>query len=173
MGAEPYIGEVSMFAGSFAPKGWALCDGSVLSISQYSALFSILGATYGGDGRTTFGLPDLRGRAPMHAGRGPGLTPRTLGEMGGSESVALTQNQMPPHNHTANASSADATEVSPQNNVWAVSDERKNLYANAPDTTMNPNAIGVSGGGQPHGNMPPYGVVNYIIALEGIFPSRP
>jgi microcystin-dependent protein len=161
-----------MFAGNFAPRGWAFCDGRILSISTNSALFSILGTTYGGNGTTTFALPDLRGRAPIHAGQGPGLSNRTLGEMGGTESVALTQNQMPTHSHQANAFSGEGTSTSPQNNVWAGSAQRDSIYTNNPNTTMSPSAVSPAGGGQPHGNMPPYGVVNYIIALEGVFPPR-
>ena len=169
---DPYIGQSIMFGGNFAPRGWALCNGQLLSIAQNTALFSILGTTYGGDGRTTFGLPDLRGRTPIHAGQGPGLTNRTLGESGGAETVILSAGQMPAHSHVANAASGGGSATSPQNAVWAASTARDNIYAAAADTTLSPSAIGPAGGGQSHDNMPPYQAVNYIIALEGIYPPR-
>ncbi|MCX4248096.1 phage tail protein [Paraliomyxa miuraensis] len=168
---EPFIGQIIMFAGNFAPRGWALCDGQLLPISQNQALFSILGTTYGGDGRTTFALPDLRGRASLHAGSGPGLTPRSLGQKSGEETVTLTVNQMPSHGHVVNAADTMANVRSPSNAVLA--QEATGAYQNGrTDVTMNPAMIGNSGGSQPHDNMQPYLVVNYIIALEGIFPSR-
>jgi len=169
---DPYIGQIMMFGGNFAPRGWALCNGQLLSIAQNTALFSILGTTYGGDGRTTFGLPDLRGRAPIHWGQGPGLTNRTIGESGGEETVTLSGAQMPAHNHVANAASGGGSATSPQNAVWAASTARDNIYAAAADTSMSPSAIGPAGSGQPHDNMPPYQAVSYIIALEGLYPPR-
>jgi microcystin-dependent protein len=174
--ADPFIGEIRMFGGNFAPTGWALCNGQLLPISQNTALFSILGTTFGGNGQTTFGLPDLRGRVPMNFGQGPGLTPRNLGENGGSETVTLLVTQMPAHTHQANASSANATAPSPQGGVWAQELDSQGGtgtgYTGTPNTTMSPQAIGTAGGGQPHQNLQPYLCVNFIIALNGIFPSR-
>lgn len=171
---DQFLGEIRMFIGNFAPLGWALCDGQLLAITSNTALFSLIGTTYGGDGRTTFALPDLRGRFPMHPGMGPGLSPRSLGQRGGQESVTLTEMQMPAHTHTANASSADADQVSPTGNVWAAEPAGSTaLYHNAaPNTSMNPQAIGVAGGNHSHDNMSPFLCVNFIIALEGIYPSR-
>lgn len=167
--SEPFIGEIIMFAGNFAPRGWAFCDGQLLPISQNTALFSILGTTYGGDGRTTFGLPDLRGRFAMHAGNGPGLTPRRLGEKSGTESNTITANQMPSHNHSVDlASSSEGEETSPAGNIMAVTDDRN--YINDTGSDMGP--TGNSGGGQRVNHMPPYNTVRYIIALVGLFPSR-
>jgi microcystin-dependent protein len=175
--SEPFIGEIRMFAGNFAPRGWSLCQGQLLSIAQNTALFSILGTTYGGNGQTTFALPDLRGRAPMNPGQGPGLSPRTLGEQGGTETVTLLANQMPAHNHMLAASGAQGDQFSPEGHVPAVlvdanTQQPANQYGASPNTTMNPASISVAGGSQPHQNMSPFLCVNFIIALEGIFPSR-
>lgn len=175
--SEPYIGQIMMFAGNFAPRGWQFCQGQVLSIAQNTALFSILGTTYGGNGQTTFALPDLRGRVPMQPGQGPGLSPRTLGEQGGSENVTLISTQMPAHTHAHVASGAQGDQFSPEGNVNAVqvdpnTQQPVNMYSAAPNTTMNPASIGVAGGSQPHNNMQPYTCINFIIAMEGIFPSR-
>ncbi|WP_413174276.1 phage tail protein [Anabaena azotica] len=169
--SEPFIAEIRMFAGNFAPRGWAFCNGQILSISQNTALFALIGTTYGGNGQTTFALPDLRGRTPIHAGQGPGLTPRTLGEAGGTEAVTLISSQIPAHNHSLLAVSTAATSGDPGQNLLAQS--RGSVYAaGSPSATMNPAAIGIAGGSQPHNNMQPFLTVNYIIALEGIFPSR-
>ena len=175
--SDPFIGQIMMFAGNFAPRGWALCQGQLLPIAQNTALFSILGTTYGGDGRNTFALPDLRGRLPMQPGQGPGLSPRTLGEQGGSQTVTLLSTQMPAHTHMLAASGAQADQFSPEGHVSAVqvdlnSQQPVNTYASAPNTTMNPAAIGVAGGNQPHDNMSPFLCINFIIALQGAFPSR-
>ena len=165
--SQPFIGQIVLFAGNFAPRGWALCNGQLLPISQNTALFSILGTTYGGNGQTTFALPDLRGRVAVSSGQGPGLTPRSLGEMAGSETVTLTASQMPAHTHAVNATNNGQTTNRPQSAVPA----KGGTYSTAsPDTTMN--AVGNAGGSQPHDNLPPYTTLNYIIALEGIFPSR-
>ncbi len=174
--SEPFIGEIRMFGGNFAPVGWALCDGRLLSISQYQALFAILGTTFGGNGQTTFAVPDLRGRVPMNWGQGPGLSPRTLGEISGSENVTLLSTQMPAHSHSLHASGAQGDQFSPEGNVSALlvnsSGQPENAYSAVPNTSMAPQAIGAAGGSQPHQNMQPYLCVSFIIALEGIFPSR-
>lgn len=172
--SEAFIGEIRMFAGNFAPRGWAFCQGQLLSIAQNTALFSLLGTTYGGNGQTTFALPDLRGRLPMQPGQGPGLSPRTLGEQGGSETVTLLSNQMPAHNHMVNASSAHGEVETPSGTFLAADSTATVLnYGSSADTTMNPAAIGAAGGSQPHDNMSPFTCVNFIIATEGIYPSRP
>ncbi|MCK8501372.1 MULTISPECIES: phage tail protein [Myxococcus] len=172
--SEPYIGEIRMFAGNFAPRGWAFCQGQILAIAQNTALFAILGTTYGGNGQTTFALPDLRGRYPMQPGQGPGLSPRTLGEQGGSETVTLISNQMPQHTHSLNVSSQQGDTETPVGTVLAADNNGTIFnYRAAPiDGTMNPAAIGIAGGSQPHNNMSPFLCLNFIIALEGIFPSR-
>ena len=168
---EPFTGEIMLFGGNFAPRGWALCDGQLVNVSSNEALFSLLGTTYGGDGRTTFGLPDLRGRAPLHQGSGPGLTPRTLGSRGGSVEETLSQNQMPSHTHGLKASTDGATANTPANDK-VLADTNAALYtAAAPDTGMN-TTTGNSGSSQGHPNMMPYTVVNYCIALFGTYPSR-
>lgn len=170
-GAEPYIGEVSWFAGNFAPRGWAFCNGQLLSISENTALFSLLGTTYGGDGRTTFALPDARGRAFIHAGTGPGLSSRALGSRAGTQQESLTVSQMPAHTHTSRANSGAASSANPEENVLANSG-RANLYSGSANVNMNTNAITSTGGSQPHNNMQPFLTLNCIIALQGIFPSR-
>ncbi len=170
--SDPFIGQISMFAGNFAPRGWALCDGQLLPISQYSALFSILGTTYGGDGETTFALPDLRGRVPMHAGNGSGLTSRQLGQKFGSETNTLTVNQMPSHSHTVNAVTDDGNQSVPTGNLPAGTKVLDKEYSNAAsNTTMNANMINANGDNQPVNNIQPVLVINYIIALEGVYPS--
>ena len=168
-----YIGEIRMFAGNFAPRDWALCDGQLLPISQHSALFSILGTMYGGDGRTTFALPDLRGRVAIHPGQGPGLSYYNQGAIGGSETNTLTTNQLPSHNHSVNAVTATGNQTSPTGNLVADSGLFDNEYSNAnADTTLKSTMIGNTGGGQPVNNIQPYGTVNYIICLQGVYPSR-
>ncbi|WP_342448689.1 tail fiber protein [Tamlana crocina] len=170
---EGFIGEIRMFAGNFAPRSWALCDGQLLAISQYQALFSILGTTYGGDGRTTFALPDLRGRVAIHPGSGPGLSTYRQGSKGGTETNTLTVSQMPPHSHTVNAVVEDGNQSVPTGNLPAGTKALDKEYSDAAaNTTMNSTMIGNSGGGQPVNNIQPYGTVNYIICLQGIFPSR-
>lgn len=175
--AEPFIGQVTLFAGNFAPRGWAFCQGQILSIAQNTALFSILGTTYGGNGQTTFALPDLRGRVPMQQGQGPGLSPRSLGEQGGQENVTLLQAQLPAHNHQISASAANGNASSPQGNFNAITYDSDTLntfnsYSSSSNTTLNASAVGVVGGNQPHQNVQPYTCLNFIIALEGTFPSR-
>ncbi len=169
--SSPYIGEIRMFGGNFAPAGWAFCDGSLLSIAENDALFNLIGTTYGGDGQNTFALPDLRGRAPLHAGQGPGLSNYTLGQAGGTESVTLTPNQLPAHSHLAQGQTAAGSQTSPSNGVWAASTLNQ-FSANTPTQPFAANAVGMSGGSQPHDNMMPYATINYIISLFGIYPSQ-
>ena len=170
---EPFIAEIIMFAGNFAPRGWALCDGQLLSISSNSALFSILGTTYGGDGRTTFGLPDLRGRVPMHPGNGPGLTSRRLGDKSGMENVTLNTNQIPSHTHSPQTavSTAAGGEAAASGNVIANHAGAFNEDA-TPGQYLGGGATGATGGGVSHTNIQPFNTVNFIIALQGTYPSR-
>lgn len=173
--SEPFIGEIRMFAGNFAPRGWALCDGQLLAVSQNDALFSLLGTIYGGDGRTTFGLPDLRGRLPMHTGTGPGLSPRNMGSKIGSETVNLTSaNQVPSHNHDMRVSSAAGTQNTPSGGFLASSPGVR-LFRPTPPVgiPLATDTVGSSpGGSQSHTNVMPYLCVNFIIALLGVYPSR-
>ena len=173
--SEPFVGEITMFAGNFAPRGWAFCDGQLLAVSQNDALFSILGTTYGGDGRTTFGLPDLRGRAAMHAGSGPGLSTYRLGAKGGVEHVTLTTSQMPSHNHgVESVSDTVGNQPSPGSHLPAAeAGASADLWSNlATDGDMKSSMIKNTGGSKQHENRQPYEAVNYIIALVGLYPSR-
>ena len=168
----PYIGEIRMFAGNFAPSGWAKCEGQLLSIAQNAALFSILGTTYGGDGQTTFGLPDLRGRVPLGPGTGPGLSPRSLGQKSGNETNTMSVAQMPAHSHTINAVIADGNQSTPTGNLLAGTKLLDPEYSNASNTTtMNSAMVGNTGNSQSINNMQPYQSVTFIIALVGVFPS--
>lgn len=169
--SEPFVGEIRMFAGNFAPRGWAFCDGQLLAVSQNDALFSLLGTIYGGDGRTTFGLPDLRGRIPVHAGTGPGLSPR-LGSKAGAENVTLTVNQLPSHSHPLQASTDVARTPNPATNVPATSTVIDGYINEAPSESMAPSAVGSVGGSRSHTNLMPFLCVHFIIALFGIYPSR-
>ncbi|MEO6251875.1 MAG: tail fiber protein [Ferruginibacter sp.] len=168
--AQPYVGEIRMFGGNFAPAGWMFCSGQLLPISENETLFQLIGTTYGGDGQSTFALPDLRGRVPIHQGQGGGLSSYILAETGGVEAVTLTQNQIPVHTHTAQASNTGASDT-PANNFWANSTLGKPYTAAPPVVQMNVGTIGPAGGSQPHSNMIPYLCVSYIISLFGIFPS--
>ena len=180
--AEPFLGQIILFAGNFPPRGWAFCDGQLLPIAQNTALFSLLGTIYGGDGRTTFALPDLRGRAPIHAGHGPGLTNYSLGQRGGVENVVLSAQQLPAHGHiattTTKAQSGGGDSASPKDAVWAQDGTvgAQPYSTSAPNSTMRSDAVEVSvqntGGSQGHENRQPYLTINYIIALTGLFPSR-
>lgn len=165
--AEPFLGTILLFGGTFAPAGWALCEGQLLPISQNTALFSILGTTYGGNGTTNFALPDLRGRVPLGFGSAPGLSSYVEGQTGGVESITLTSSQIPGHQHLQPASNGDEGTNRPNNAVPA----RGGVYASASDGSALAPTSSV-GGGQPHENRQPFLVMNYIIALEGIFPSR-
>jgi len=169
--SDPFIGEIRMFGGNFAPLSWATCSGQLMAIAQNDALFALLGTTYGGDGQTTFGLPDLRGRLPIHQGQGPGLSPYVLGQAGGTESVTLTTSQIPGHNHLVSANGAAGSVDTPTNNYWAASASSASIYSDkAPSATMAP--TNPAGGNLPHDNMSPFLCVTFIICLEGIFPSR-
>ncbi len=167
--STPAIGEIKLVSFGFAPKGWALCNGQLLPINQNQALFSLLGTNFGGDGRVNFALPDLRGRAPLHA-----ASTVRLGEPVGSEAVTLTKNEIPTHLHLVNSMTGTATADDPLNAIWAkVTDSSHPLYSTAqPNTAMSPQATSTIGGSQPHENRQPYLVMNYIIALVGIFPSQ-
>lgn len=171
---EPLLGEIRMFASNFAPRGWALCQGQLLPVAQNQGLFSLLGTTYGGDGRTTFALPDLRGRIPIHQGTGPGLTPRLLGSRTGTQTVVLTTDQLASHTHDLMANTAAANVSSPQGRVLAAGGPVVgNVYADAaPDTDMASTAITDTGGSYAHTNMMPSLCVSFIIALVGTYPSR-
>lgn len=170
--SEPFVGEIRMFAGNFAPRGWAFCDGQLLAVSQNDALFSLLGTIYGGDGRTTFGLPDLRGRLPIHAGSGPGLSPRRLGAKGGAENVTLTVNQLPSHTHTFSGSTAPGTQSNPAGNVLAGRAGDNTYVEDTALTAMSSSSVSNVGGSRSHTNLMPFLCINFIIALFGIYPSR-
>lgn len=172
---QPYVGEIRMFAGSFAPAGWMLCDGQLLPISENETLFNVIGTTYGGDGQATFALPDLRGRAPLHQGTGSGLQTYQLGQSGGVESVTLTTQQIPAHTHPARCDNGGGNATSnPAGGVWAPSDANQ-YYTGAPTGFMAPGGspiiTGSAGGSQPHENLIPYLCINYIISLFGLFPN--
>ncbi|MCA9733419.1 MAG: phage tail protein [Deferribacteres bacterium] len=170
--SEPYVGEIRMFAGSFAPLGWAFCEGQLLAVSQNDVLFSLLGTIYGGDGRTTFGLPDFRGRIPVHAGQGPGLSPNPLGAKGGQEHVTLVKEQLPTHSHTLNASTATGNESAAAGNTVSESPQIALYLEDAPGVGLNPAALTPNGASQSHTNMMPSLCLNFIIALYGIYPQR-
>lgn len=169
--SSPFVGEIKMFAGNFPPRSYAFCDGQLLAISQNDALFSLLGTIYGGDGRTTFGLPDLRGRVPIHRGQGPGLANRTIGSRGGSETVTLAISQIPQHNHLAQLSTNSGTTDSPTGNFPSVG--VKMYRAFGPNSTLQDVGTTSAGGSQAHTNLMPTQCINFIIALFGIYPSRP
>lgn len=162
--SEPFLGEIKIISWNFPPKGWSFCNGTLLPINQNQALFSVLGTTYGGDGRQTFGLPNLQGRSPVHVGNGI-----ALGELGGETAHTLNISEIPAHTHVPVGSSADAN-AGATGNLWA--NVPSNLYSGAAGVAMNPTCIGAAGGNQPHENMSPYLVLNFIIALQGIFPSQ-
>jgi microcystin-dependent protein len=171
--SDQFVAEIRIFPFNFAPKGWAFCDGQLLPISQNTALFSLLGTTYGGDGKSNFALPNLQGSTPMQQGQGPGLSLRDLGETGGEQSVTLLQTEMPAHTHNVNAG-ATPNQLTPVNNVWASGQKGFGSFyvpppANAP---MNVSATSITGGSLPHNNMMPYLTLTFCIALQGIFPPR-
>jgi microcystin-dependent protein len=170
--ADPFVAEIRVFAFNFAPKGWALCDGAVLPVSQNTALFSLLGTIYGGDGRSTFALPNIQGRVVMHPGQSPGTSFRVLGETGGEESVLLTTQQIPSHFHTMSASQGDGTERQPEEQKFATG-VGISMFQKAGDVvSQSPNALGLTGGSLPHNNLQPFVVLNFCIATQGVYPSR-
>jgi len=166
--SSPFIGEIRMFAGNFAPVGWAFCNGALIPISENDALFNLIGTTYGGDGQSTFALPNLQSRVPVHVG--PGFA---LGQSGGAETVTLTVSQIPAHSHVPQCNSQPGTAAGPAGDVWAVANPSVTIYSNvAPTLTMDPAAVMSAGGSQPHDNMIPFLVINFILSLFGIFPSQ-
>lgn len=170
--SDPFVGEIKIFAGNFAPLGWALCDGQLMSIADFDALYSLIGTTYGGDGVATFGLPDMRGRLPLHAGQGPGLSPYVLGQRAGAEEVTLSTLQLPSHSHVVMAQSGKGDKPTP--NGMALATASTFLYSpyGSSVANMNTQALGMAGGSQPHDNMMPFQCLNFIIALEGIYPTQ-
>jgi microcystin-dependent protein len=172
--AEPFLAEIRIFGFNFAPHGWAFCNGQIMPISQNTALFSLLGVTYGGNGTSNFGLPNLQGNVPVHAGQGPTTSDYALGEAGGTTQVNLLQTQIPVHTHALNMSSFEGTEASPKDQ-YAAGFPGVGLYAPAasPNTMMAPTMLGIAGGSQAHTNMMPYLALNFCIALSGVFPQRP
>ena len=170
---SPFIGEIRMFGGNFAPAGWMFCQGQLLPISENDALFTLIGTTYGGDGQETFGLPDLQGRLPMHAGQGPGLSQNyQLGEKGGVESVTLTTQQIPVHNHPAIASNDAGTSPNPQGNLLAVNNVVQFFSGDVGTNPMASSSLQPTGGSQPHDNLQPFLCVSFIISLFGVFPTQ-
>ena len=169
---EPFIAEIRIFPYTFAPKGWALCDGQLLSISQNTALFSLIGTNYGGDGRTTFGLPKLRGSVPISQGQGPGLSPYEVGQPAGTEFVTLLQSEMPVHNHLVTAQTIDQGDNRIPSSTRNLGNTQIYQTATNPNTILNPAAVTPSGGSQPHSNLMPSLTFNFCIALEGVYPQR-
>jgi len=172
--SEPFVAEIRIFGFNFAPRGWAMCNGQLLPISQNTALFSLLGTMYGGDGKSTFGLPNLQGSAAMHQGQGPGLSDRFLGETSGEQNVTLIVSEMAAHSHPVGCDSGVASDAAPSNEIWATTGRGRPLpySSNAPNTPMSGQALQVVGCSLPHNNMPPYLTLNFCIALQGIYPSR-
>jgi microcystin-dependent protein len=172
--SEPFIGQIMLVPYNFPPRGWAFCTGQIMPIAQNTALFSLLGTTFGGNGQTTFALPDLRGRVPISSGQGPGLDNYTLGQVGGSETQTLTVSEMPMHNHLVGALTDGVSEAGPANNLLATAPRGSNFYAPQSSnlTQMSPQMIQPAGGNQPFDIRDPYLTLNYCIALQGIFPSR-
>lgn len=170
--ADPFVAEIRIFPFNFPPKGWAFCDGQILPLSQNTALFSLLGTTYGGDGKSNFALPNMQGNSPMHPGQGPGLSLHDLGETGGSETVDLLQTEMPSHPHALMASYSDGSDTKPANELFAQGVGVQIWGTAATNTQLAPTAIGVTGGGLPHNNMQPYLTLNFCIALQGVYPPR-
>jgi len=170
--SSPYVGEIRMFGGNFAPAGWMFCEGQILAISENEVLFNLIGTTYGGDGETTFALPDLRGRLPIHMGSGPGGASFIIGEHAGVESVTLTVNQIPAHSHAFNATTNVADSNSPNNNLPAQPPVILEYFGAAPSSPLSAQSAGATGGSQPHDNLQPYLCISFIISLFGIFPSQ-
>lgn len=169
---DPFVAEIRIFPFNFAPKGWAFCNGQILPLSQNTALFSLLGTTYGGDGKSNFALPNMQGNAPMHPGQGPGLSLHDLGETGGSETVSLLESEIPSHSHTLNASTGDANAQNATGGMYATGIGIGMYAVPGALTQMSPNSLAPAGGDQPHNNMQPYLTLNFCIALQGVFPPR-
>lgn len=172
---DPFVAEIRIFPFNFPPTGWAFCDGQLMPISQNTALFSLLGVTYGGDGKSTFALPNFQGVAPLQQGQGTGLSLYDLGQLGGEENVTLLQTEMPSHSHTMRANNSDGTQPSPANNVAAGPGADRDLFwykEGTPSSTMNLLALSLTGGSLPHNNMMPYLTLNFCIALQGVYPAR-
>jgi microcystin-dependent protein len=172
---DPFVAEIRIFPFNFAPKGWAFCDGQILPLSQNTALFSLLGTTYGGDGKSNFALPDMQGNAPMHPGQGPGLSLHDLGETGGSETVTLLESEIPAHNHNVMGVNSNANRTNPIGNSISRAVNATPYFPGSPTpppVNFNDNAITPAGGDQPHNNMQPYLTLNFCIALQGVFPPR-
>ena len=169
--AQPYVGEIRMFAGNFPPSGWAFCNGQLMPIDQNTPLYQLIGTTYGGDGQVTFALPNLQSRVPLHMGSGPGLNPRTIGETGGVETVTLTTQQIPAHNHAFVVSKDQAGNTNPSTNVLGQIPGGNVYIAETADTPLNAGSIGPAGGNQPHDNMTPFLCINFILSLFGLYPS--
>ena len=171
--SDPFVAEIRIFPFNFAPKGWAFCDGQLLALSQNTALFSLLGTTYGGNGKSNFALPDFQGRASMHPGQGPGLSLHDLGETGGSETVTLLETEIPSHSHQLNFLNSTATSTIPADNQFANSPQANASIYTTQTNSLRPAAtLGASGNSQPHNNMQPYLTLNFCIALQGVFPPR-
>ena len=175
--SSPFLAEIRIFTFNFAPKGWAFCDGQILPLSQNTALFSLLGTTYGGNGTSNFALPNLQGCAPLHFGQGAGLSLYNLGETGGSTTVTLLNSEIPTHTHSAACNSSAGGQMTPGHNVWGtakVGRQAENRYSSSAGTgpMMAPSALAAEGGGQPHNNLPPYLTLNFCIALQGVYPPR-
>jgi microcystin-dependent protein len=170
--ADPFVAEIRIFPFNFAPKGWAWCNGQLLPLSQNTALFSLLGTTYGGDGKSTFALPDMQGNAPIHAGQGPGLSLYDLGQMGGSETVTLLQSEMPAHSHTLRGDEDDGSFKTPSNMFLGSGNQMYISVSPTVNTSLAPEALAPAGGDQPHNNLMPYLTLNFNIALQGVFPPR-
>lgn len=169
---DPFVAEIRIFPFNFAPNGWAWCDGQLLPLSQNTALFSLLGTTYGGNGKSNFALPDLQGRTPMHSGQGPGLSLHDLGETGGSETVTLLETEIPSHRHSLMAANLNSQSTIPTNNSLGRGNPVKVYSTGAPSTEMGSNSLTPSGGSQPHNNMMPYLTMYFCIALQGVYPPR-
>ena len=170
--SQPYLGEIRLFPYNFAPRSWAFCNGQIMAISQMTALFSLLGTTYGGNGQTTFALPDLRGRRAISSGQGPGLQFYDLGQVSGVETVTLIQTEMPQHTHSVLASTSDSSSKNPSQNILGGTASPVYAAVATANATLAPQTIGMAGGSQPHENRAPYLTLNYCIAMEGIYPSR-
>ena len=171
--SSPFVGEIRMFGGTFAPAGWAFCNGALIPISENDVLFTLIGTTYGGDGQETFALPDLRSRVPIHQGQGPGISQTyQIGEVGGVEAVTITANTTPIHNHAFIASTATATNASPNGNVMATSPTISSYVVDVAGPQLAANAVQGTGGSQPHANMMPFMTISFIISLFGVFPSQ-